>query len=213
MIERHDSEQDVEAVDLRLDHAALDPPADEIEILLELGGIDRLRGRALDHDLLDLRAGLHRLLADHRDVDGHLPPAVDRVAEADDLALDDRAARLLRAEIGARQEHHADRQPPGAGLVAAILDRVVEEAAGQLNMDAGAVARLAVGIDRTAMPHRLQRIDRGRDDATRGLPVGRRDEPDAAGIALELGAVHAVAGEAEAFCFSRHGWSPAEDDA
>ena len=48
----------------------------------------------------------------------------------------------------------------GSALVARRGDRIVEEAHGQIDMDAGAVAGLAIGIDRAAMPHRLQRIDR-----------------------------------------------------
>ena len=75
---------------------------------------------------------------------------------------------------------------PWPGLVPAILDRVVEEAHGQLDMEAGAVAGLAVGVDRAAVPHCLQRIDRGRDDTARGLAVGRGDQADAAGIAFDI---------------------------
>ncbi len=81
----------------------------------------------------------------------------------------------------------------------AILDRIVEEPHGQLDMDAGAVAGLAVGIDRAAVPHRLQRIDRRRHDAARRLSVGCRDEADAARVALIFGTVHAMFGKAGMF--------------
>ena len=67
-----------------------------------------------DHDLLDLGPRLLRLAADHRHIDRHLAPAVDRIARLDDHAFDDRPARLLRAEIGARQEDHPDRRAGSA---------------------------------------------------------------------------------------------------
>src|SRR3546814_5208659 len=57
------------------------------------------------------------------------------------------------------------------------------------------VAGLAVGIDRAAVPDRAQRLDCRLDDAARWLAVGRRDQPDAAGIGFEVGPVHARFGE------------------
>src|SRR3546814_11606589 len=68
-------------------------------------------------------------------------------------------------------------------------ERIVEERGRQIEMQPRAVAGLAVGIDRAAMPHRLQRIDRRLDDAPRRAPVGRGDEADAARVGFELGAV------------------------
>ena len=149
---------------------------------------------AADHDLLDLGPRGVGLLADHRDVDRHLAPAVDRVAEAQDLGLDDGAAALLRAEIGARQEDHADRDAADLrGLAARIAHVVAEEVLRDLDMDAGAVAGLAVGIDRAAMPDRLQRIDAGHHHVAPRLAVERHDEADAAGVDL-LGGIVAVGG-------------------
>src|SRR3546814_1801630 len=46
-----------------------------------------------DHDLLDLGARRLRLLADHRHVDRHLAPAVDRVARADDRSEERRVGK------------------------------------------------------------------------------------------------------------------------
>ena len=51
-------------------------------------------------------------------------------------------------------------------------------------MDAGAVAGLAVGIDRAAVPHRLQRVDAGLHHVAARLAVERGDQADAAGIVL-----------------------------
>ena len=182
---------DVEALDLRRDHRLLDPPADEVQILLELFGGLLVGQRPGDHDLLDLGPRRLRLLADHRDVDRHLPPAIDGIAGLDHFGFDDRAARLLRGQVGARQEDHADRQPVRQHLVPGRLDRLVEE----IEVDAGPVARLAVGIDRTPVPHRLQRLDRRSDHAARGVAVRRRDQPDATCIGLMVRPVHAVLGE------------------
>ncbi len=186
---------DVEALDLRRDHALLDPPAHEIQVLFEFGRMDLVRHRPGDHDLLDLGTGRLRLHADHRHVDGHLTPAIDGIARLDDRTFHDRAARLLRGQIGARQEHHAHRQPVRPHLVPAHRDRIVEEAYRQVDMQPRAIARLAVRIHRAAMPHRLQRIDRRLNDTARRLAIGRRHQAHAAGITLELGTVHAMGGE------------------
>ena len=184
---------DIEIVDLRGDHLLFDAAADQVEFLLELRHVHFLGHRPGDHDLLDFRAGRLRLGTDDRHVDGHLAPAIDGIARLDDLAFDDGAAGFLRIEVGAGQEHHADREAVGQRLVAGNGDRVVEEAHRQVHMDARAVAGLAVGIDRAAMPHRLQRVNRRHHDPARGLAVGRRDEADAAGIGFQIRAIHAVA--------------------
>ena len=116
----------------RLLHA----PAQDVELLLELAVVE-LGIAAADQDLLDLGPRGVGLLADHRDVDRHLAPAQDRVAEAQDLGLDDGAAALLRAEVGARQEHHADGDAADLrGLAGRIADMVAEEVLRDLDMDA-----------------------------------------------------------------------------
>jgi len=173
---------DVKALNLGLDDAFLDPPADQEQVLFERVARAVRRVRPGDHDLLDLGPRLHRLVTDHRNIDRHLPPAIDGVAKADDLRFDDGAAGLLRRQIGARQEDLPDCQPVRLGPVAGAVDMFVEEIERQLDMNAGPVAGLAVGIDRAAMPDRLQRVDRRGDDTTRRLAVGRRDQPDAARV-------------------------------
>jgi hypothetical protein len=173
---------DVEVLDrLRLGRL-LDAPADDVEIDLELLGGDA--AAVGDHDLLDLGPGGVGLFADHLGVHRHLAPAVDRVAADQDLALDDDPAALLGAQVGARQEDHADRDAPGARLVAGARDVLVEEVLGDLNVDAGAVAGLAVGVDRTAVPDRLQGLDAGHDHLAARLAVDRGDQADAAGVVL-----------------------------
>src|SRR6185437_4527561 len=135
-------------------------------------------------DLLDLGTRGVGLLADDVDVDRHLAPAIDGIAPLQDLRLDDGAAALLPVEVGARQEDHADRELPGLGLVAGVTDVGLEEFLRDLDMDAGAVAGLAVGIDRAAVPHRLQGVDGSLDHVAPRLAIKRRDEAYAAGVML-----------------------------
>src|SRR3546814_14190814 len=72
---------------------------------------------------------------------------------------------------------------------------LAEEILRNLHMDAGAVAGLAVGIDRTAVPQRLQRVDAGLDHRAVRHAVQRGDQPDAAGIMLPFRPAHAGHGE------------------
>src|SRR5690606_37619675 len=63
-------------------------------------------------------------------------------------------------------------------------DVLAEEVLRDLHVDAGAVAGLAVGVDRAAMPDGLQRGDAGFHHAARRLAVERGNEADAAGVML-----------------------------
>jgi hypothetical protein len=173
---------DVEVLDGLLDGGLLDAAADDVKVGLELLLVDA--GAVADHDLLNLRPRRVGLLADHLDVHRHLAPAIDGVALRQDLALDDDAAALLRAQVGARQEDHADGELARPGERAGAADMLLEEILGDLDMDAGAVAGLAVGIDRAAVPHRLQRRDGGRHDLAPRPAVECCDQADAARIML-----------------------------
>src|SRR3546814_12763753 len=114
-----DWRSDVCASDLILDRLQLgrllDAPADDVEVDLEL----RIRHAAgvRDHHLLDLGPRCVRLFTDDLRVHRHLAPAVNAIAEVEDLALDQHAAAPLRTEIGARQEHH----PNGERLLAPLV--------------------------------------------------------------------------------------------
>src|SRR6516225_661724 len=101
----------IEILDLIGDDALFYAPANDVEVELEL--LDIGAAAIGDHDLLDLGPRRIRLLADHVDVDRHLPPAIDGVTGIENLRFDDRAATLLRIEIGARQEDHADGEVTG----------------------------------------------------------------------------------------------------
>ena len=158
----------------------LDDLADDEQVAFQLVriGIDR----AFDHDLFDLGPGGVALFAQRRQVDRHLTPAVNRVAEFQDFRFHDEAAPFLRFQIGAGQECHADRDRPGAGGVSGAADMVVEKFLRNFHHDAGAVAGHAVGVDRAPVPERLQRFDAGIHDLAARLAVDCRDQPDAAGI-------------------------------
>ena len=115
-----------------------------------------------------------------------------------DLGLDDGAAGLLSGKVGARQEDLADRQQGVLRLVPGAPDLLPEEGDRDLHMDAGAVAGLAVGIDRAPVPHRLQGGDAVRDHLAPGQPVDGGNQPDTARGVLLLGQIHAVTGQAVA---------------
>ena len=80
-----------------------------------------------------------------------------------------------------------------------VRDRIVKEAHRQVDMDTRAIASLAIGVDRAPMPHGLQRIDRGGDDATRRAAVGRGNEAHATGVAFQVRMIHALGGDPRAF--------------
>src|SRR4051794_13400061 len=86
----------------------------------------------------------------------------------------------------------------------ADLRRVrLEEFLRDLDMQPGAVAGLAVGVDRAAMPDRFQGADRRLDDGAARRAVDRGDEADAAGVMLLGGIVEAVG--CETLCFGAIG--------
>ena len=91
----------------------LDAPADDIEVALERRPRPPTRR---SHSMICSISGRVALAFSpmQRDVDRHLAPAIDAVAEVQDFGLDDLPAAFLRVEIGARQEDHADGDRAGA---------------------------------------------------------------------------------------------------
>src|SRR3546814_1128507 len=85
---------DVEALNLGLYDLFLDAAADEVEGLFELLPAGFVRQRPGDHDLLDLGPGHHCLVADDGHVHRHLTPAIDGVAEVDDLRSEEHTSEL-----------------------------------------------------------------------------------------------------------------------
>ena len=173
---------EVEILDLLGDDALFDASADDVE--LELEGLLVEAAAVVDDDLLDLGPRRVRLLADEFDIERHLAPAMEGEAGIENFRLDNGAATLLPVEIGARQEDLANRELARPGGNPGDTKMGTEEILRDLDMDAGAIAGLAVGIDGAAMPHRLQRVDAGLDHVAPRLAVERCDKADAAGIVL-----------------------------
>ena len=185
---------DVEIADQLGGHRLFDAAAHDIELSLGLFLVDVRRHR--EHDLLDLGAGRHCLVAERLRVHRHLPPAIDHMPDRQDFLLDNAAAAFLRRQVGAWQEDHADSQPAAVIVVTGAGDMLDKEVARDLDMDAGTVAGHAVGIDRAAVPDRLKRLDRRIDDRAGRLAVARRHKADAAGIMLHLRAIDPGIGQA-----------------
>ena len=173
---------DVEIGYVVVEYRLLDTPADDEEVDLELLVADaQVVG---DHDLLDLGPRRVGLLADEVDVDRHLAPAVDGVAEVEDFGLDDAAAAFLGAQVGLGQEHHADGDGALGRLVAGVADVFPEKDLRDLDVDAGTVAGLAVGVDGAPVPDPGERHDPRLHHLAARLAVDGGDETDAAGVVL-----------------------------
>ena len=82
---------------------------------------------------------------------------------------------------------------PPLGLWPVCLYMLPEEVLRDLDVDAGAVAGLAVGVDRAPVPHGLERRDAGLDHIAPRRAVERCNQPHSAGIVLEGGVVEAEA--------------------
>ncbi len=184
---------DVEIGDVRVEHRFFDPAADQEQLAFERGVV-RI-APVFDQHLLDLRPGGIRLLADHRGIHRHLAPAVDAVAEVEDRRLDEGAAGFLRRQVGLRQEHGAEAELALSRLEAGAPHVIAEEVLRNLHVDAGAVAGLAVGVHRPAVPEGLERLQAGFDHAAVRLGVERGDQADTTGVVLVLRAVHPLRGE------------------
>jgi hypothetical protein len=122
------------------------------------------------------------LFADDVRIDRDLTPAIDIVTEVQDLGFDQGAAAFLRLQGQAGQKDLPDRKIAVGRLVTDQLDVILEEALRYLNVNAGAIAGLAVGIHRAAMPYGLERLDPLLDHAAARLAVDRCNEADTTGI-------------------------------
>ena len=109
----------------------------------------------IEQDLLNLGPGRIGLFADDRDIDRHLPPAIDVKAKVQDFALNNRARGFLRAKIGARQEDHTHADGVVGGAVASARHLLAEKVLRHVHPHARAIAGLAVCVDGPAMPNVL----------------------------------------------------------
>ncbi len=151
----------------------------------EHGAFERLAVQALrrgHHDLLDLGPGGRGARAQLQDVDRRLAPAVEIEARTQDFRLDDGTGGFLGAEVGARQEDLADEDRARTRRMADQADLFAKEILRDADHDAGAIARLAVGVDRATVEQGLQRAHGQFDDLALGRAVDRADEADTAGV-------------------------------
>ena len=100
------------------------------------------------------------LLAQAADLDRNVPPAVDIIPQAQNFGFYNRTAALLCAKVRARQENLADsNQLVHVWLVACAADLIIKEIRRDLDMNARAVAGLAVSVYSPSVPDRLKRGD------------------------------------------------------
>ncbi len=143
--------------------------------------------RAVDEHLLDHRQRGQGVFAAHSGVDRH-------VAEAGD-------GKLLRLEFAGQgvpggfadgrvlgQEHQRGGVALGQREPGLFRHRA-QEGVRLLEQQAAAVARQSVGGDGAAVGHAAQRMDGALHQRMRGLVVHLGDQPEAAGILFEIGAV------------------------
>ncbi len=165
---------------------------DDVELALQSVG-DQDIGAAADEDLPDHRLDLLDRFAQHRVVHRHVAPAEQDLALGPHRALDLLLAGHARSAL-LRQEDHADavlalgRQ--GHALPGHFL---AEEAIGNLEQEAGAVARLGVGADRAAMGQILENLQTLQHDLVALLILDVGDEADAAGVVFVGGVVQTLA--------------------
>ena len=136
----------------------LDAATDDVKLALECFLVHALG--VGNQDLFDLGTGRIGLFPQNRGVHGHVAPAVDIVAHAQHFGFNDGPAGFLRGKVGARQKDLTDGdQFAFAGAVTGATHLIVEKVDGDLHVDARAVAGLAIGIHRTTVPDRLERLD------------------------------------------------------
>ena len=172
-------------------HRLFDTAADDIKLPLK-GFLVQPLGIG-NQDLLDLGAGCVGLLAQTGNIHRHMPPAIDRMAHAQHFGFHDGPALLLRAEIGARQEHlsHGN-QPVLVRLMPGAANLIVKERHRNLQVNTRPVTGLAIGIDSAPVPDRLERVDPRLDHFAAWLAVNRHHQTDAArGMFLFFG-IHPV---------------------
>ncbi len=138
-----------------------------------------------EHDLFDLGPGGGGPLAHHRADHRALAPAVDVEAFAQALAFDDGACSASWAARSVRgRKIIPDRLAPSRGVWPISRTCWRKKAWGRPDQDAGAVAGLAVGRHRAAVPDRLQRAMASSTTSRRGMAVDGADEADATGVVL-----------------------------
>ena len=181
--------RDVERVDAFLGRASFGHLAGEIQAALEIDVAPPVR--PAHEDLLDLGHRLAGLVAEAAGVHGHGPPAEHVDAELRAGLLDDRLAGADLILVAPGHEHDAHGEVGVLDeLAPELLDLAAEERVRDLGQHAGAVAGFRVGVERAAVGEVAKRLDGVIQDPELFLARDVRDEPDAAGVVLELGTIH-----------------------
>ena len=177
---------------------------DDVQLAFELFLIDVLF--TADQDLFNLGPGRIGLVTQHSGIHRDMPPAIYIVAHAQNFGLNDRPAGFLRAEISAGHEHLTDGNlPVGAGFVAGTANLIFEKPQWNLDMDARAIASLAVSVDSAAVPDGFQCRDTFFDDAARWGAVNGDHKADTARGVFVIGLIKRILGHPSAAGFFGYG--------
>ena len=150
--------RDVQRWHLSGQRGFLDAATDDVKLALECFLVHALG--VGNQDLFDLGTGRVGLFPQNRRIDGHVAPAVDIVAHPQHFGFNDGPAGFLRGKVGARKKDLTDGdQFAFARAVTGATHLIVEKVDGDLHVDARTVAGLAIGIHRTTVPDRLERLD------------------------------------------------------
>mmetsp|Transcript_7118 Transcript_7118/g.11638 ORF Transcript_7118/g.11638 Transcript_7118/m.11638 type:complete len:265 (-) Transcript_7118:125-919(-) len=155
-----------------------------------------------NQDLLNLGPGGVGLFTQTGNLHGHMTPAVNIVPHAKDFGLHNGPAGFLRTKIGPRQKHLTDGdQAVAVRGVARALDLVIEKLDGDLHVNAGPVASLAIRIYSATVPDRLEGLDAIFDNIPALAAIHGYNETHAAGRMLFGFGIQTVFGHERALGF------------
>ena len=147
---------------------------------------------AADDRLADHRHLVEHRLAEAGGVDRHVAPADQRLAFLGDEFLEGGDGEIARLVV-ARQEAHRDAIVAGLGQGEAGARRPsAQQAIGNLDEDAGAIAEQRIGTDRAAMIEREEDFEAALDDRIGLFTTNVRNEADPAGIMLVAAVVQTL---------------------
>ncbi len=169
---------DVEILDRFGKHGFLDATTDRVKVDLELFFADIIAHA--DQDLLDFRAGLVGFFTDDRHIDRHLTPAKNAVTLLEDFGFNNRTATFLCRHVDTRQEDLTNSNQAVRSFLVDDFKIGLKEVLRDLKVDTRAITGFAVGINSTAVPDGLERLDPGFDDFATRLTVNRTDKTHAA---------------------------------
>ncbi len=157
--------------------------ADDEKLALEGIGIGAI-GAARHEELPDHRGVGLDAVTERRGIDRHVAPSEQALPLGGDKAGDHGFADPTGLDV-TRQEHHSDAVMAGLWeLQLEPLGLGSKQPVGQLNEDAGAVARKRIGADRAPMGEVMEYVDPIQENAMTLAIFDVRNEADAAGIML-----------------------------